>query len=109
VKRSSRITVQALAERLEASGAPTVLDVRTPAEWNTAHIDGSVNIPLNRLQQRLAEVPRGVELAVICRSGYRSSIATSLLAGAGFGQLLDVVGGMEAWTRMGAGSAGAKA
>ncbi len=109
VKRGTRITVQALSERLGAAGAPTVLDVRTPAEWNAAHIDGSVNIPLNRLQQRLAEVPRGVELAVICRSGYRSSIATSLLAAAGFGQLLDVVGGMEAWTRMSAGSATAKA
>jgi rhodanese-related sulfurtransferase len=107
VARSTRITVQALAERLAEKDAPLVLDVRTPAEWNNGHIEGAMHIPLNRLQQRMAEVPRDTKLAVICRSGYRSSIATSLLHAAGVHDVIDVTGGMDAWTRLQSGGAAA--
>jgi glyoxylase-like metal-dependent hydrolase (beta-lactamase superfamily II)/rhodanese-related sulfurtransferase len=105
VARSTRITVQALAERLAGKDAPLVLDVRTPAEWNNGHIEGALHIPLNRLQQRMAEVPRNAKLAVICRSGYRSSVATSLMHAAGLHDVIDVTGGMDAWTRLQAGGA----
>ncbi len=101
VARTQRTTVQALAERLASPNAPLVVDVRTPSEWNAGHIDGSLNLPLNTLAARLAELPSGRELALVCRTGYRSSIATSLLANAGFERVLDVVGGMEAWNRSG--------
>ena len=84
-----------------------MLDVRTPAEWNNGHIEGAMHIPLNRLQQRMAEVPRDTKLAVICRSGYRSSIATSLLHAAGVHDVIDVTGGMDAWTRLQSGGAAA--
>ncbi|MBM3990313.1 MAG: MBL fold metallo-hydrolase [Planctomycetes bacterium] len=107
VERSTRITVQALAERLALKPAPRVLDVRTPAEWSNGHIEGALHIPLNRLQQRMAEVPRDAKLAVICRSGYRSSIATSLLHAAGVRDAVDVIGGMDAWTRLQSGGAAA--
>jgi len=109
VARSTRITVQALAERLAEKHAPLVLDVRTPAEWNNGHIEGALHIPLNRLQQRMAEVPRDTKLAVICRSGYRSSIATSLLHAAGVHDVIDIGGGMDAWGRLQSGGAAAKA
>jgi rhodanese-related sulfurtransferase len=101
VARTARTSVQALSERLGGSNAPLVVDVRTPAEWNAGHIEHSVNLPLNKLATLLGELPRERELAVVCRSGYRSSIATSMLANAGFQRLLDVVGGMDAWTRSG--------
>jgi glyoxylase-like metal-dependent hydrolase (beta-lactamase superfamily II)/rhodanese-related sulfurtransferase len=101
VARTARTSVQALSERLGGSNAPLVVDVRTPAEWNAGHIEHSVNLPLNKLATLLGELPRERELAVVCRSGYRSSIATSMLANAGFQGLLDVVGGMDAWTRSG--------
>ncbi|NNE95744.1 MAG: MBL fold metallo-hydrolase, partial [Acidimicrobiales bacterium] len=59
-----------------------VLDVRLQNEFAEGHIEGAVNIPLGDLLMRLHEVPE-VELAVHCRSGYRASVATSLLDRAG--------------------------
>jgi glyoxylase-like metal-dependent hydrolase (beta-lactamase superfamily II) len=97
VRTSQRITAQALAERLADRPAPLLVDVRTPGEWQAGHVVVSVNIPLNRLRERLGELPRERELALICRTGYRSSLAASLLAQAGFERILDVTGGIEAW------------
>lgn len=59
-----------------------ILDVRRAPEYAEAHIDGAVNIPLHDLITRIDEAPQG-ELWVHCLSGYRSSIATSILAAAG--------------------------
>lgn len=59
-----------------------VLDVRRDAEWSEAHLDGATHIPLHELLDRLHEVPDG-EVWVHCRSGYRSSIAASVLDAAG--------------------------
>jgi hydroxyacylglutathione hydrolase len=61
---------------------PAVLDVRRRLEWEAGHIAGAVHIPLHDLPGRLAEVPPG-EVWVHCRSGYRSTVAASLLAAAG--------------------------
>ena len=59
-----------------------VLDVRRDLEWRETHIDGAVHIPLHDLLTRLDDVPDG-EVWVHCRSGYRASIAASLLAATG--------------------------
>ncbi|WP_114906926.1 MBL fold metallo-hydrolase [Ornithinimicrobium murale] len=59
-----------------------VLDVRRASEYAEAHIDGTLNIPLHELLQRLEEVPAG-EVWVHCASGYRASIAASVLAANG--------------------------
>ena len=59
-----------------------VLDVRRDLEWAASHIDGAVHIPLHGLLARLGEVPGG-EVWVHCRSGYRASVAASLLDAAG--------------------------
>lgn len=59
-----------------------VLDVRRNQEWASGHLDGAVHIPLHDLLDRLNDVPRG-EVWVHCRSGYRASIAASILAAAG--------------------------
>jgi rhodanese-related sulfurtransferase len=77
--------------------SPLVLDVRNPGEWNDAHIRGSVLIPLAQLESRMAELPRDKKIAVHCASGYRSSIATSLLERGGFARLADLAGGIQAW------------
>lgn len=81
---------------LGQGAAPRVLDVRTPAEWTQSHINGAIHIPLPRLISRLSELPRDEPLAVVCGSGYRSSIASSLLAARGF-HVQNVVGGMAAF------------
>ena len=92
--RTERIAAATLAELREGEAPPTVLDVRTEAEWREKRIEGSVNVPLNRLPG--ATLPDG-PLVVHCAGGYRSSIATSLLARDGRHDLLDLVGGLAAW------------
>ncbi len=97
-----QMPVDELAHRLEEPArAPAVLDVRRPAEWAAGHVEGARHIPLRDLPARLAssegQPPRGAPVAVICQSGYRSSIAASLLARAGYEEVYNVVGGMNAW------------
>jgi rhodanese-related sulfurtransferase len=97
VRTTERITAQALAEMLADGAQPWILDVRAPKEWEAGHLQGSVNIPLNQLAERVGEVPRDREVVVHCQGGYRSAIAASLLQAHGVERLLDLVGGYKAW------------
>lgn len=74
-----------------------MLDVRNPSEWATKHIAGSMNIPLNHLQERIVEVPRDRRIVVHCEGGYRSSIAASILHHYGITNLIEIAGGLTAW------------
>ena len=74
-----------------------VLDVRSRGEWVSGHIEGAVHIPGGELAKRTREIPTDATVHVICGSGYRSSIATSVLKRAGFEKVINVVGGMTAW------------
>lgn len=76
-----------------------VLDVRRTVEFWEGHIAGAQNIPLQELPDRLDEVDRDTPLAVICAGGYRSSIACSLLARAGFTNVINAREGTEEWMR----------
>jgi len=84
------------ALRAAAEAGSTVLDVRAPDEWEAGHYPGAVHIPLSQLRDRLDEVPAG-SLVVLCGSGYRSSIACSLLQRAGRRDVANLAGGWEAW------------
>jgi hydroxyacylglutathione hydrolase len=75
-----------------------VLDVRRAAEYAGGHVPNATNIPLEELSQRMSEVPRG-SLAVICGSGYRSSIACSLLMREGRDDVMNVTGGTSAYMK----------
>jgi hydroxyacylglutathione hydrolase len=97
VLRIERITAATLAERLSDEAPPVVVDVRTEQEWREQRIEGSLNIPLARLLERLDELPRDRQLVVHCATGYRSAIATSLLLQHGFESVADLVGGISAW------------
>jgi hydroxyacylglutathione hydrolase len=94
---TERASAPMLAEELSGADPPLVLDIRTPREWTTKHIDGSVNIPLNHLQERIAEIPRDRRIAVHCAGGYRSSIAASILHQYGITLLIELAGGLAAW------------
>src|SRR6185312_16210497 len=94
---TERLSAPMVAEELVGPDSPLVLDVRTPREWATKHIDGSMNIPLNHLQERIAEVPRDRRIAVHCAGGYRSSIAASILHQYGITHLIEMAGGLAAW------------
>jgi hydroxyacylglutathione hydrolase len=81
---------------LESTQRPLILDVRAAQEWNHDHLEGAVHLPLPQLLRRIGGIPRNTSLTVICASGYRSSIAASLLESRGFEQLVNVMGGMYA-------------
>jgi len=99
--RTERLDASALARLLADAERPLVVDVRAPGEYAGGRIDGSVNIPLNRLEASLDRLERGRRIVLQCQSGYRSSIAASLLAGRGYGELADLEGGIAAWTKAG--------
>jgi hydroxyacylglutathione hydrolase len=74
-----------------------VIDVRQPGEWEQAHIAHAVLKPLPKLTSMLEGIDPERPIAVHCKSGYRSSIASSLLKRAGFTQVMNVIGGIDAW------------
>jgi hydroxyacylglutathione hydrolase len=78
-----------------------VLDVRRKGEYAMGHVPGAQHIPLDELSRRIHEVARNQPLAVICASGYRSSIGASLIERDGFTNVLNVVGGTAGWVRAG--------
>jgi glyoxylase-like metal-dependent hydrolase (beta-lactamase superfamily II) len=92
-----RVTGAQLSDELRSDDPPVVLDVRSPTERATGAIEGSVHIPLNRLPAQLEALPRDREIVCSCGSGYRSPTAATVLARAGFTNLTDLVGGMDAW------------
>jgi DMSO/TMAO reductase YedYZ molybdopterin-dependent catalytic subunit/glyoxylase-like metal-dependent hydrolase (beta-lactamase superfamily II)/rhodanese-related sulfurtransferase len=94
---TQRVTAVTLAEQLAGTDPPTVLDVRAETEWREASIGRSLNIPLGQLLARVDEIPGERSLVVHCQSGYRSSIAASLLQREGLEDLSDLVGGFGAW------------
>jgi len=97
VSRTERITAQNLAEQLASASPPLVLDVRAPGEVEAGHIERSLNVPLNHLEERLDEIPGDRPVVVTCASGYRSSMAVSILERHGRADVTDLVGGMGAW------------
>ena len=101
VARLTHITVEDLARLHRENPALQIADVRRPAEWDDAHIEGAVLLPLNRLATSLTQLDPARPVAVHCKSGYRSAIAASLLLRAGFPQVLNVTGGFDAWQSAG--------
>ena len=86
-------------------GGVTVLDVREPVEWQYAHIDGAVHIPLAELPQRIEELPADRQLVVVCKVGGRSAQATAFLRARGF-EAVNLTGGMIDWADAGRGMVG---
>ena len=94
---TEQIPVDELKERIESGSAGQLLDIRRPGEWNGGHISQARHIPLHELVARAGELDRTAPVTIICASGFRSSIATSLLQRMRFTHATNVVGGMNAW------------
>ncbi len=90
-------SVHMLREQLQRDSDVLVLDVRQRGEWNSGHIEGAAFITGAELPRRLDEVPRDRPIAVVCGSGYRASVAASLLLHHGWRNVANVLGGMSAW------------
>jgi rhodanese-related sulfurtransferase len=71
------------AHELVKSGA-TLVDVRSPDEFSSGHIEGAKNIPVGNIAARAGEIPKDKPVVLYCRSGARSSRAASVLAGQGY-------------------------
>lgn len=92
----SRITVDELNTRLKSQELQ-VLDVRRQPEWDAAHIENATWWPLDNFRVSPPELDHDAPIAIHCKSGYRSMIASSLLQRAGFKHIIDVSGGFDAW------------
>lgn len=89
-------------QEMLSDGGIQVLDVRQPQEWADGHIEGATFITGAELPERVGEVPDGGPVAVVCGSGFRSSVAASLLRRERPElQVANVTGGMSAWKRLG--------
>jgi glyoxylase-like metal-dependent hydrolase (beta-lactamase superfamily II)/rhodanese-related sulfurtransferase len=91
-----QMTVQCLKDHLNDRDLH-VLDVRRPGEWEAGHLESAQLWPLDRFKEGLPQLPRSATIAVHCKSGYRSTIACSLLMRAGFTNVVNVTGGYDAW------------
>ena len=115
--RPSTITADDLRARLDRdpateTSAPRILDVRSPAEYETAHIPGSYNVPLPTLAEHRHELARHLghraetgeqtsPVVLVCRSGARATQAETALAATGRNDLRVLDGGMVAWEQAG--------
>ncbi len=100
------IDAPTLAERLgDATGpAPTLIDVRTPVEFEAGHIPGAVNVPLDELKGSLDDlggVLQDHDVVLVCRSGQRAGQAQEALHGVGLGHSKVLTGGLVGWEATG--------
>ncbi|MGE5926995.1 MAG: molybdopterin-synthase adenylyltransferase MoeB [Gemmatimonadota bacterium] len=95
----TEVAAPALVHELRGPRIPLLLDVREPHEWEIAHIEGATLIPLGELPARLAELESHRPIVTYCHRGVRSQRAREILAGAGFGGVRSLAGGIDAWAR----------
>ncbi len=88
------ISAVALANKMKEG--INLLDVRKESEYNTEHILGATNFPLDTINQQLSEVDREATYYLHCAGGYRSAIAASILMARGYRKLVNVQGGFDA-------------
>jgi adenylyltransferase/sulfurtransferase len=101
VAEATELDVDSLKQRLDAGEEVFVLDVRRPEELQQEGlIEGSVNIPIDDLEARLAEVPKDKPLAVYCHMGGRASRAAAVLRENGYTEPIEY-GGISAWKEKG--------
>lgn len=76
---------------------PVLLDVREAWEYEICHLDGSVLMPMHTVPARLSELDRDAEYVVICHHGGRSAQVAMFLERQGFGQTINLAGGVAGW------------
>ncbi|HRV85204.1 MAG TPA: MBL fold metallo-hydrolase [Saprospiraceae bacterium] len=89
------VDVPALAGMVQSGEKLRILDVRKPGEWSAEHVDGASHFPLDFINDHMSEINRDDTYYLHCRSGYRSTIAASILKSRGFEKIVDVIGTFE--------------
>jgi sulfur dioxygenase len=100
-----QISAEELADRVNASNRPAIIDVREREEYSDelGHLRGSRLIPLRELPARTGELEnlKGSEIVVVCRAGVRSTTAAAILTALGFERVANLKGGMLEWNETG--------
>lgn len=91
------VDARSVKERIDRGERIVLLDVREPAEWDIAAIEGSIFIPLSRLEQEMEKLDRSASIVALCHHGLRSLKAVELLKSAGFERVENLRGGIDAW------------
>jgi rhodanese-related sulfurtransferase len=78
---------------------PMLLDVREPNEYAYCHIPGAVLVPMNTIPERLPELDEEAAIVCICHHGMRSMQVARYLEQQGFGNVMNLVGGVHAWAQ----------
>ena len=96
------MTVIELATHLKTDANLRMLDVRTPGEFDNAHIEGAYNVPLDHLHEHATEVRAAAgPVVLLCQSGRRAQQAEQLLRRSGMANVHVLEGGMNAWMSRG--------
>jgi glyoxylase-like metal-dependent hydrolase (beta-lactamase superfamily II)/rhodanese-related sulfurtransferase len=82
-------------EKVYHSESPLVFDVRKKSEYDSEHIIGAINVPLNEINAHLAQFPKDKPFVLHCQGGYRSMIAASILKQRGWDNFVDVIDGFD--------------
>ena len=103
IAAGGRLNVDQLAAAVDRGGpeAPLVVDVRQLSEYAAGHVPGALHVAAGSLPDRLDDLPRDRPIATVCASGYRASVAASLLRNAGFTNVSWVAEGVPAWRAQG--------
>lgn len=94
------ISANELADHMEKEDL-LVVDVRKPGEFAAEHVDGAKSLPLDYINELMAEFPKNQTIYVQCAGGYRSMMAASILKARGYDNLVDVAGGFAAIQKTG--------
>ncbi len=96
----SEIAPAELKYRLERGECPLIVDVREPWEVAAASLAGAINIPMGEIPSRLAELDPDRETIVLCHHGIRSAQVAMYLARNGFEHVINLRGGIDAWSEI---------
>jgi rhodanese-related sulfurtransferase len=97
IDKRVQISPADLAEAIKSGHKPRVIDVRTPAEWETAHINGAQLVDEN-ISHEIMNSPKDSAWVFYCHTGKRSMDAASYFAGHGFTNVKSLTGGIDAWS-----------
>jgi rhodanese-related sulfurtransferase len=96
MEQTRRSDVEQVVDQYKKHQLPMVIDVRKKSEFDSEHLIDAVNIPLNEINQHLAEIPKDKPFLLHCAGGYRSMIASSILKQRGWDNFADIRGGFDA-------------
>ncbi|MGB5369930.1 MAG: MBL fold metallo-hydrolase [Flavobacteriaceae bacterium] len=83
-------------EQMYQTNRVLVIDVRKKSEFDSEHVIGAINVPLNEINQHLSQFPKNKPFVLHCAGGYRSMVAASILKQRGWEDFVDVIGGFDA-------------